>query len=130
MMPDDGPIPGERYGRLARAMPSSSFFWDEIDPEWHELFRGYVERGMYSRNVLDQKTRELCAVAALVVQNSQGALPRHIRSALDYGASRKEVLEVVLQMSVYGGFPVTRDGLETLRATFAAIDTDAAAPEV
>ena len=35
--------------------------------------------------------------------------------ALDEGATREEILEVVLQMSVLGGFPITLSALETLR---------------
>ena len=74
---------GQRYGRLGQKRPRSAFFWEAVDPKWHELFQDYVERGMYRREVLDQKTRELCAVAALTVLNQQGALGRHMLSALD-----------------------------------------------
>lgn len=77
------------------------------DAEWAELFRIYVLDGMYERSVLDQKTRELCAVAALTVLDRPGPLKDHIKGALRHGASNAEVLEVLLQASVYGGFPVT-----------------------
>jgi alkylhydroperoxidase/carboxymuconolactone decarboxylase family protein YurZ len=100
---------------------SGAFFWEAVDPQWHELFGAYVHQGMYQRRVLDQKTRELCAVAALTVLNQQGALGRHLLSALDYGATFDEVLEVVLQMSVYGGFPATQAALETFRTQLAEV---------
>ncbi|HEY7061109.1 MAG TPA: carboxymuconolactone decarboxylase family protein [Chloroflexota bacterium] len=112
---------GQRYGRLGQKRSRSAFFWEAVDPKWHELFQAYVERGMYRRDVLDQKTRELCAVAALTVLNQQGALGRHMLSALDYGATQDEVIEVVLQMSVYGGFPATQAALNTLRTTLAEV---------
>jgi 4-carboxymuconolactone decarboxylase len=118
---NERPAPERRYGRLGQQRPRSAFFWEAVDPTWHELFQAYVERGMYRREVLDQKTRELCAVAALTVLNQQGALGRHMLSALDYGASQDEVIEVVLQMSVYGGFPATQAALSTLRATLAEV---------
>src|SRR3954469_12568750 len=92
---------------LADVLAHSGFRWEAIDPAWQRLFRAYVGDGMYRREVLDQKTRELCAVAALVVQNQPRALWKHVLAAREYGATREEVLEVVLQMSVYGGFPAT-----------------------
>jgi 4-carboxymuconolactone decarboxylase len=122
MAQDDTPIPGERYGRLGRLRPPSAFHSDAVDPEWRKLFSAYVEQGMYRRGVLDQKTRELCAVAALAVLGQHGPLGRHILSAIDYGASREQVMEVLLQMSVYGGFPVTQAALVTYQQTLAEVD--------
>ena len=119
----ESPPREERYGQLLeRLIPTASFHWDAVDPEWQALFKAYVRDGMYERTVLDHKTRELCAVAALTVLNQQRALQKHLLAALDYGASRAEVLEVILQMSVYGGFPATQTALDTLRATLAVVD--------
>jgi len=85
--------------------------WDE---EYAQLFANYVYGGMYDREVLDQKTRELCAVAALVVLGREVLAP-HMRAALRCGATSEEVAEVVFQMSVYGGFPATLAAIKTLK---------------
>ncbi len=85
--------------------------WDE---EYAQLFADYVYGGMYDREVLDQKTRELCAVSALVVLGRDVLAP-HMRAALRCGATPDELAEVVFQMSVYGGFPVTLGAIKTLR---------------
>ena len=62
---------------------------------------------LYSREVISQKQRELCAVAALT------ALHRpNIHAALNVGATRQEVAEVIFQMVTYGGMPVVVDALE------------------
>jgi 4-carboxymuconolactone decarboxylase len=83
-----------------------------FDPEFCELFQRYVYGGMYRRQVLDQKARELCAIAALTMRQATTQLKNHIKAILtNLGASRAEVLEVILQMSVYGGFPTTLYGL-------------------
>ena len=91
----------------------------EWDPEYCRLYEHYVYGGMYDREVLSPPLRELLAVAALVVQRSPMAEP-HMRAALKAGASVAEVLEVVLQMSVYGGFPATLAALPLLRTAVAA----------
>lgn len=90
------------------------------DPEFCELFQKFVYGGMYRRQVLDQKTRELCAIAALTLRQAAPQLKSHIKATIqNLGATKEEVLEVILQMSVYGGFPATFFGLavydETLK---------------
>lgn len=85
--------------------------WDE---EFAEYFQKFVYGGMYAREVLDPKTRELVAVGALCLLSRTPQLRAHIRAALHCGASLKEIAEVMMQMSVYGGFPVTLYGLDVL----------------
>ena len=82
----------------------------EVDKSWADLSGGYVTNGMYSRNVLPTSVRELCAVAALTALGHQAELRAHIGIALNSNPPR-QVREVILQMSVYGGFPVAFEGL-------------------
>ena len=67
---------------------------------------------MYSREVISQKQRELCAVASLTVLHRPKELHVHIHAALNVGASRREVAEVIFQQATYGGMPVVVDALE------------------
>ena len=74
---------------------------------------------LYSRNILDLKTRELCTIAALTVQGF--ALPQlklHIRAAIRCGASRPEVAEVITQMTAYCGFPAATNALLIMKDVF------------
>ena len=74
---------------------------------------------LYTRDVLDLKTRELCTVAALTVQGfSLPQLKIHIDAALRSGASRDEVVEVITQMIAYAGFPAATNALMTAEAVF------------
>lgn len=88
---------------------------DQIDPEYSQLFQHYVYGGMYDRDVLDQKTRELLAVAACTVLNALPQFDVHAKAAVRSGATKQEVLEVILQMSVYGGFPYMLQALRRFR---------------
>lgn len=107
----------ERNERIARALERLGRF----DKTWAEMFRGYVLDGMYTREVLDQRSRELCAVAALTVLDRPGPLKDHIKGALRNGARVEEVIEVIVQCSVYGGFPVALGGLTHLEAVLAEL---------
>jgi 4-carboxymuconolactone decarboxylase len=88
------------------------------DPQFGRLFQDYVYGGMYDRQVLDQRTRELTAVAACTCLNALQQLTVHARAAVRSGARLVEVQEVILQMSVYCGFPFMLQAmrhLDTLR---------------
>ena len=83
---------------------------------------------LYTREVLDLKTRELCTVAALTVQGfSLPQLKLHVDAALRSGASRDEVIEVITQMIAYAGFPAATNALMTAQAAFQ--DHDASSEE-
>lgn len=111
MSADGIDLEGERRARIEKALARIS----ELDPTWARMFDSYVLSGMYERNVIDQKTRELCAVAALCVLDRRNPLRDHLKGAIRNGATEAEVVEVLVQTSVYGGFPVALSGLEAWR---------------
>ncbi len=67
---------------------------------------------LYSREVISQAQRELCAVASLTVLHRPKELRVHIHAALNVGATRQQVAEVIFQQVTYGGMPVVVDALE------------------
>lgn len=85
---------------------------NSIDPEFSQLFQAFVYGGMYDRDVLDHKTREFCAVAALTVAGYFPQLRAHFQACRNYGASDEEIREVVLQMAVYGGMAAALTALD------------------
>lgn len=78
----------------------------------------HVFGNLYARDVLTQRERELCAVAALCVLNRANELKSHVIAAIRAGTTKAEVAEVILQMSTYGGMPVCLEGLEIARQVF------------
>ena len=77
---------------------------------------------------LDARTRFLVAVAAQTVLGPVGEpqLKPTIRNALAAGATKREVAEVIWQMSMFGGMPAMQKALETAQAVFAETTGDAA----
>ena len=74
---------------------------------------------IYSRPSLDLKTREMLTVAALTVLGyPQAELKDHIRGALNVGCTPDEILEIVLQMAVYAGFPAALEAVKTAGSVF------------
>jgi 4-carboxymuconolactone decarboxylase len=68
---------------------------------------------------LDLKSREIAVVAALTaLGNATPQLKVHIHGALNVGCSRQEIVEVVIQMAVYAGFPAALNGLFAAKEVF------------
>lgn len=74
---------------------------------------------IYSRPGLDLKSREIAAVAALTaLGTATPQLKVHINGALNVGLSRQEVVEIIIQMVVYSGFPAALNGMFTAKEVF------------
>ena len=78
---------------------------DRVDQHFNKLWLDYIYSGMYSRGILDDKTRILCVVGELFVMGEFHQAENHIRNALAQGATPREVLEVILQSTIYAGMP-------------------------
>ena len=89
--------------------------WKQFDAELAKHLSMFVTGRLYSREVLTQKQRELCACAALASRNMQHELAIHMDAALRVGASREEVAEVMFQIAVYAGVPCMVEGMQTLK---------------
>ncbi|MEO0535787.1 MAG: carboxymuconolactone decarboxylase family protein [Cyanobacteria bacterium P01_A01_bin.123] len=75
---------------------------------------------IYSRPGLDLKSREIATVAALTaLGNAQPQLKVHIHAALNVGCTPEEIVELVMQMSVYAGFPAALNGMTIVKQVFA-----------
>lgn len=76
---------------------------------------------IYARPGLDLKSREIATIAALTAMgNAQPQLKVHIQAALNVGCTREEIVEVVMQMAVYAGFPAALNGMTAVKEVFAA----------
>lgn len=89
--------------------------WRRFDKELAKHFSMFYAGRLYSREVLTQRERELCAVGALTVLERGRELKMHIAAALNVGAKPNEVAEVIFQMATYGGMPIMVEGMFALK---------------
>ena len=74
---------------------------------------------IYLRPGLDLKSREIAAVAALTaLGNAAPQLKFHINAALNVGCTREEIIEVIIQMCIYAGFPAALNGMAVAKQVF------------
>ena len=98
-----------------------------IAPDFARLVIEFPFGDIYSRPGLDLRSREIATVAALAAMgNATPQLKVHIQAALNVGVTRDEVVEIMMQMAVYAGFPAALNGLFAARDVFAADDEKSA----
>lgn len=80
----------------------------------------------FNREGLDAKTRLLVTVAALTVLGAQAEpqMRLTIRHAVEAGATKREIAEVIYQMSVFGGLPAMTKALEIAQKVFEEMGDD------
>lgn len=78
---------------------------------------------IYSRKGLTTRERQIVTVAGLVaLGHAQPQLKSHLHGALNVGCSRREVLEIIIQMAVYAGFPAALNASFSAQEVFAERD--------
>lgn len=87
-----------------------------IAPDFGRYLVEFPFGDIYSRPGLDLRTRELATIAGLTALGY--AIPQlkvHLQAALHVGCTREEIIEVIMQMGVYAGFPAALNGLAAAR---------------
>ncbi len=85
--------------------------WSRLSPDFAGMVTNFLASDIWTRPNLDLRTRSLVTVAALTAMGRPNALKLNVEMALNNGASKEEVLETILQMAPYAGFPACWEGL-------------------
>jgi 4-carboxymuconolactone decarboxylase len=90
----------------------------KIFPDWDLYTREILFGEIWQRPGLDRRIRSLITVAALSVLGRENELGGHVRGALNNGASKDEIIEVLIHMGFYAGWPATVAGLRVAKEIF------------
>lgn len=104
----------------------------DISPELGDWIVDFAYGDVFSRPGIALCTRELATISALTaLGNAQPQLKVHIEGALNVGCKPEEIVEIIIQMAVYAGFPSALNGISAAREVFAkrGIKIVAAFPE-
>ncbi|NEW02684.1 carboxymuconolactone decarboxylase family protein [Bacillus megaterium] len=102
----------------------------KIDPEnYKDIMAGFEQSALpdlgtlaveinygqiFSRPGLDLKSRLLAAVAGLTALGNTEQLKFYLNGALNVGWTQEEILEAMLQMVIYAGFPAALNTILTV----------------
>lgn len=93
----------------------------DIAPDFARYLLEFPFGDIYARPGLDLRSREIATVAALTAMgNAAPQLKVHIGAALHVGLTQDEIIEVIMQMAVYAGFPAALNGLFAAKEVFAS----------
>jgi len=91
----------------------------DICPDMAKLVIEFPYGDIYSRPGLDMKSRELITIASLTTLGyAKDQLKAHVDNALNVGCTKEEIVEVIMQMAIYAGFPAALNGLFAAGETF------------
>ena len=90
-----------------------------ISPDFARFLVEYPFGDVYEREGLDLRSREIATIAALAAMGiAAPQLKVHIEAGLNVGLTKDEILEILIQMSVYAGFPSAINGLLAAQEVF------------
>jgi 4-carboxymuconolactone decarboxylase len=130
--PGDGEAPSAEQERYRRGMANLDAISGsqgrrvveglaDIAPDLGRYIVEFAYGDIFARPGLDRKTREIATVAALTAMGTAAPQLRvHVEAALNVGATQGEVMETILQMIPYAGFPAALNATAIAREVFAA----------
>lgn len=95
---------------------------EDIAPDLSRFVVEFPYSEIYTRQELDLKTREICTVSVLTVLGTIPQLKEHINAALNVGNTPTEIVEIIMQMSAYCGFPKSINAMMAAKEVFAERD--------
>jgi 4-carboxymuconolactone decarboxylase len=92
---------------------------DSPEMQLERLINEYHWGAIYTRPHLDAKARAICALSSMTVLGRYDRqLRRRISGALLVGMTPDEIMEVFIQLSLYGGYFTTRTAMQIARSVF------------
>jgi 4-carboxymuconolactone decarboxylase len=91
----------------------------DIAPDFADWIVDFSYGDVLTRPGLDRRSRQLATIAALTaLGNAAPQLKVHVAGALNVGCKPQEIVEVIMQMAVFAGFPAAVNGLNCAREVF------------
>ncbi len=92
--------------------------WRKISPDFESYIVEFLAGEIWNREGLDLRTKSLVTIATLAAMGRTLGLELNIRLALRNGATRREILETLLHIAPYAGFPAAWEGLAMANRVF------------
>ena len=96
--------------------------WGDVAPKLTEITDQVLFDDVWRRPGLSPRNRSLVTVACLVALYRTNELPFHLKTALQNGLTREEIVESVTHLAFYAGWPCASSAITAIRDAFAAAD--------
>jgi len=109
----------QQLRRGGEASPSAKLM-AEMFPDFSRMTEEHLFGEVWSRPGLALRDRSLVTMATLVVLGRSEELKGHIGYALNIGISREEILEMIMHLAHYAGWPFGVGALRVAKEVFSA----------
>jgi len=90
----------------------------DIAPDLRKMIIEFAYGDVYSRPGLDAKSRALVVITSVVTQGAAPQTKTHIKRGLHVGLTQTEIVEALLQLVPYIGFPRVQNALTIAQQVF------------
>lgn len=97
--------------------------WSKLSPDFENFVTNFLVSDVWSRPNLELKIRSLITIAASVALGRVNGLRLHIEMALQNGATKDEIMETILHLAFYAGFPACWDALVIADEVFCRLES-------
>lgn len=87
----------------------------DLAPDLRRYIIEFAYGDIYSRPGLTNQQRALVTIASLVTQGTEPQIKTHIKRATVAGVSPTEIVEAIMQLIPYVGFPRVQNALNILK---------------
>ena len=91
----------------------------DVAPALDEITQEVLFGQVWERPGLSKRDRSLITVATLVAGYRTNELPFHMKSALENGVTKDELVELVTHLAFYAGWPAASTAVGIARQVFA-----------
>ncbi len=77
---------------------------------------------VWKRPGLSPRDRSLITVASLIALYRTNELPGHLKRAIANGVTRDEIIEAIIHLAFYAGWPTANTAVGIVRRVFAELD--------
>lgn len=103
---------------------------EKIAPDFKDMVQNFAFGEIYSRPGLDLKSRQLVTVTALAAMgNTSVEFRAHLHGALTLGWTKDQLIEALMQIAIYAGFPAAIHALLAAAEVFEEREKPATGPD-
>ena len=96
----------------------------DLAPDVGKYIIEFAYGDIYSRPDLTNKQRALVTISSLVTQGTEPQLELHLNTGLTAGLEPNEIVESIIQLIPYTGFPSVLNALSVAKKVFAQRDVE------
>jgi len=90
----------------------------DLAPDVGKYIIQFAYGDIYSRSGLDNKQRALVTISSLITQGTEPQLELHLNTGLTAGLTSTEIVESIIQLIPYTGFPRVLNALRVAKKVF------------